>query len=320
MVTPRGFWTATNPAVDPTSDLKTFAQHNMNRTLFQKGDTSFVDSVLDEFGMAGYDEEKALFKHRNSTGVVEVMPVILIGDDADKPDAIMDNNNIVYFAQDTGVLSMIVNGVRRTLASGALSFSDDIPTKVKTDGAGSAGTGTGVARDTHQHEVDIGDPVDIGTSNERGTGPELAYHNHQHGGQRQLGNNNPLGFAQNASPGTSELGSHQDHVHPFGDLSGLYTSNNPENIGTTSSPGDSDDPARRNHRHGGQRQLANVAPPDVGTSTVGNSSRVARQNHGHGVAADAIQVGHLHIIEVADEAAYDAITNYDMTAIYCWPE
>ena len=124
MVLPQGFWLASSPVDDPDGAL--FAQHNMNRTLMQKGTTSFLLGVLNKHGVTGYEETLGLFRRYNAAGVIENLPVIIVGMDADKPDEDAVNNNAWYYAIDTTEFSVIHNGMRRIVGSSGFHIHNDV--------------------------------------------------------------------------------------------------------------------------------------------------------------------------------------------------
>ena len=112
MVSPKGFWEANSPASNPATDDATIEQHNMNRTLTQKGDTAHLIAVLTKEGVTGYQEALGIFRRANASGALEDMPTIRLGVDADKPTEDAANNGSWYFTTDTKVLSVIHNATR----------------------------------------------------------------------------------------------------------------------------------------------------------------------------------------------------------------
>ena len=98
------------------------------------------------------------------------------------PDA---QNDLRYFFD---LAHVTVSGVDSIVASaisdertyrGTLALSDDAPEDVSA-AAATAGTGADASRDTHGHQAETGDAVDVGTANDPGSGSALALANHEH--------------------------------------------------------------------------------------------------------------------------------------------
>ena len=198
MVSPRGFWAATNPAANPVTDNITFEQHNMNRVLAQKGDTSHIAAVLTKHGIFGYNEDNGVFYRVSSTNVLEALPPIRSGLDADKPAENAANNDSWFYATDTNKFYTVIAGVRAEIDLGGtpgLSLSNANPTTINPDDSAEPGTDLQAAHRDHQHAVTTGPPSSISSANEEGSLDEFARRDHGHnhpvgmhirGGSRQL--------------------------------------------------------------------------------------------------------------------------------------
>ena len=130
MVFPQGFWDANNPSANPVTDDITFEQHNMNRTLMQKGDTPHITGVLTKHGVFGYNEDNGILYRVNSVGVLESLNFIKTGLDADKPAENESNNGSWFYATDTSKLYTVINAMKiefTLLSSLAFEISDDAP-------------------------------------------------------------------------------------------------------------------------------------------------------------------------------------------------
>ena len=127
---PRGFWEASVPVVTP--DDATFAQHNMNWLIIQKGNDAFLIDVLRKHGVSGYNDVLGIFRRLNGSGVIEDMPTIIVGNVADRPDAVVANNGAWYYAIDTAELSVIHNGVRLVIGSTGFDLHDDVTIEMIT--------------------------------------------------------------------------------------------------------------------------------------------------------------------------------------------
>lgn len=193
MVIPAGFWVATNPTTNP--DDKTFAQHNMNHTLLQKGDMSFINSVLTKHGVSGYNDVLGIFLRRNSTGTIDRLPVIIVGNDVNKPTATSANNGAWYFALDTLSLYVIHNGNRYVINSGTQLGLGGSPRSIEPDDTSIEGVSPTGAHSDHQHPIITGTPISIGILNEEGNSSQFSRRNHGHahpenmherGGTREL--------------------------------------------------------------------------------------------------------------------------------------
>ena len=116
MTTPIGFWDENSPISSSLSDLFTFEKHNMNRTLLQRGNQTFVQGVLTREGMLGYDRDIQVFYTVDSGGNVVALPHIKVGLEVDKPDESTGNNGSTYLASDTKQLHLIENGSRTSIS------------------------------------------------------------------------------------------------------------------------------------------------------------------------------------------------------------
>ena len=178
MVIPAGFWLAANP--NPNPDDVTFAQHNMNHTLLQKGDITFLNSVLSKHGVSGYNETLGIFLRRNSTGGIDKLPVIVVGNDADKPDESTANNDAWYFAIDTLKLYVISSGTRYTISGGGQVALGGSPVSINPDDAAIVGISATGSHSDHQHAIGAMAPINIGVANAEGNSVQFSRGNHVH--------------------------------------------------------------------------------------------------------------------------------------------
>ena len=125
---PEGFWIATTPVDSPGPAL--FAQHNMNYGLVQKGTTAYLLGVLTKHGVTGYEDVLGIFRRVNSAGTIQNLPTIIVGQSANRPAAVVANNNAWYYATDTAELSVIHEGARVVIGSAGFDIHDDVATEM----------------------------------------------------------------------------------------------------------------------------------------------------------------------------------------------
>ena len=303
MVTlPEGFWTATNPAASPITDEISFEQHNMNRTLMQKGNAAHLAAVLSKHGVTGYNDVLGIFMRMSSTNMLERMPTIIAGLDANKPTSDPTNNHSWYFATDTMILYTVQNGVRIQALSQATVTSGGMPSRIDPDDPAEEGTSTSLARRDHQHQIITGTPSSITNFNSEGNADEFVRrdHRHHHGsnvherGRALALNADKLGIDYNPAsytpdPSIAEADDADDlsaHLKGISDALNTISSAGVTSGGTPSRI-DPDDPseegtssvvARSNHQH----QIVTGTPITIGTgNNEGSEDEFVRRDHRH---------------------------------------